>query len=105
LTPTVKHWIPTREYRIVAQYLEKYGNVPANLTVRLSAHMVDTAAPSMGLPTSTVHAANVSSSPFKVLNTIPTGSHVCPAPKQGNQCLDCRACWNPKVANVSYHIH
>lgn len=93
-TPQIKHWIPTREYRIVSQYLEQYGQFPSNLTVRLSAHMVDGKAPNMGLPTSTVHS-----------DARPDGSHVCPAPKQGNKCADCRACWDSKVSNVSYHIH
>ena len=92
-TPDIKHWIPTREYKIVADYRKQYGAFPANLTVRLSAHMVDGAAPNMGLPTSTVHS------------TPNTDSHVCPAPTQGNKCMDCRACWSGDVANVSYHIH
>jgi hypothetical protein len=90
-TPTVTHWLPTREYALVAKYRALYGEFPANLTVRLSAHMVDGAAPSgYGLPTSTV-----------------TTNHdaTCPAPTQGNACGDCRACWNPDVADVSYGLH
>lgn len=93
-TPNIKHWIPTREYKIVADYRKQYGAFPTNLTVRLSAHMVDGAAPKVGLPTSTVHSEQRAD-----------GSHVCPAPTQGNKCGECRACWNGDVANVSYHIH
>ena len=90
-TPNVTHWIPTREYAIVAKYRAIYGEFPSNLTVRLSAHMVDGDAPSgYGLPTATV-----------------TTNHdaTCPAPTQGNACGDCRACWRPDVADVSYGLH
>ena len=31
--------------------------------------------------------------------------YVCPASKQGNQCKECRACWNDKVSEVSYIAH
>lgn len=95
-TPEIKHWLPTREYKIVADYLKEYGSLPANLTVRLSAHMVDGKPAEYGLPTSTVH----SKQRVKGIR-----SHVCPAPKQGNKCMDCRACWDSSVKNVSYHIH
>lgn len=103
-TPDVKHWLPTREYKIVADYMKAGGVIPANLTVRLSAHMVNAAVPAYGLPTSTVHA-ETQSGPFKVLTAVPTGTHSCPSRNQGNKCGDCRACWDPSVANVSYHIH
>jgi len=63
--------------------------------VRLSAHMVDGPTPDIaGLPVSTVHT-----------ELAPEGSHSCPAPTQGNQCGDCRACWAPAVRHVSYHQH
>ena len=91
MTPTIKHWLPTREYKIVADYRAMNGEFPSNLTVRLSAHMIDGTAPDVGLPTSTV-----------------TSSHegaTCAAPSQGGKCLDCRACWNPKVGNVAYAKH
>jgi hypothetical protein len=95
LTPEVTHWLPTREYRMVRDYLRMGGTIPGNLTVRLSAHMVDGPTPDIaGLPVSTVHTAEA-----------PEGSHSCPAPKQDNQCGDCRACWAPAVHRVSYHVH
>jgi hypothetical protein len=103
-TPNVKHWLPTREYKIVEDFMKAGGILPENLVVRMSAHMVNTKAPDYGLPTSTVHADS-QAGPFKVLNSIPAGSHACPAPKQGNQCRDCRACWDSTVPNVSYHKH
>jgi len=29
----------------------------------------------------------------------------CPAPTQNGECGSCRACWNPKVKQVSYKEH
>lgn len=98
LTPAVKHWLPTREYRIVQSYLARYGRFPANLNVRLSAHMIGGHVPTFpklaGLVTvSTVSRAGES------------GGHHCPAPQQGNSCGSCRACWSPDVGHVDYHLH
>ena len=40
--PHITFWLPTREYTIVSDYIEKEGNViPPNLTIRLSALMID----------------------------------------------------------------
>ena len=90
-TPNIRHWLPTREYKIVTDYRKVGGTIPANLTIRLSAHMVDGAPPTgFGLPTSTVSS---------------NGDANCPAPKQGNKCGDCRRCWNPAVQNVAYGLH
>ena len=90
LTPDTQHWLPTKEYKIAMKWL-KANQKPANLTVRLSAHMIDGQAPTgYGLPTSTV---------------VTNGSTTCPAKKQGNQCGDCRACWQPDVQNVAYPAH
>lgn len=91
-TPGTQHWLPTREPRYVKRSRRR---VPRNLTVRVSAPMVDGPAPG-GFPcTSTVHAR---------LEPAP-GSHVCPAPQQGGKCADCRACWDRRVRNVSYLAH
>jgi len=38
-------------------------------------------------------------------STVVTEGATCPAPKQGNACGDCRACWDPKVKNVAYGKH
>jgi len=31
--------------------------------------------------------------------------HDCPSRFQQNKCMDCRACWDKRVKNVSYHKH
>lgn len=95
--PNVRFWLPTREYKIVMDYIKTFGALPANLVVRLSAHMKDSAAPSgYGLPTSTVHTSE---------QLEPAGAKVCYAYRNDNFCGECRACWNPEVANVSYLEH
>ncbi len=92
--PWVNFWVPTREAPMVARFLRKHGAFPSNLTVRISATKVDhTAGQVLGQPTSTVHD-----------KAAPLG-HACPAPDTGGRCDTCRACWSPKVANVSYGIH
>lgn len=98
-TPDVRHWIPTREVRIVRDYLNSGGIIPDNLTVRISAHMVGAGmkrAP-LGLTFSSVtrdNGADVGNDP-----------HVCPSRHQGNSCGDCRACWDPSTPHVSYPVH
>ena len=89
--PTVKFWLPTRERGMVADWQRMHGAFPRNLVVRLSATMVgQSATPLAGVLSSTVGAGE---------------GHACPAYKQGGQCGDCRACWNPSVASVDYPLH
>ena len=90
LTPTVKHWIPTREYAMVKRYV---GEFPENLVVRFSAHMIDGTPPELGFPTSTV------------ISDHKPGPGICPAPEQDGNCGPCRKCWNPKIPNVAYRAH
>ena len=85
LTPSVKHWMPTRE-AWVKRFLPLK---PHNLIIRFSAPMVDQEAPSSWPHTSTVV----------------TSGRTCPAPTQDNECKDCRACWDPSVKNVAYGQH
>jgi len=98
LTPAVSHWLPTREYRILAEFEREGGTYPPNLNVRASAHMVGGKAPSFsGRP---ITLSTVS----RALADYPNAYH-CPAPSQGNSCGDCRACWDRDVPHVDYHIH
>jgi hypothetical protein len=100
-TPNTRHWLPTREYEIVAAYLADYGPLPENLTVRLSAFMIDQPAK---IPRALRDVPNVTTS--EVHTTTPTtNASTCPAPTQGNKCGSCRACWSRDVPTVSYHAH
>ena len=90
--PNCLIWIPTREKAIVKRHAEKYA-IPGNLVIRLSAAMIDGAAPAAA-NTSTVHT-NV----FGVIG------FECTAPANNGECGDCRACWDTDVKNVSYKQH
>jgi len=91
--PEVQFWLPTKEKGIVREFLKETKFSP-NLTVRVSAPMID-AVPRTDL--------TVGSAVFKI--KIPTGAQPCPAPSQGNACVDCRSCWDNTVKLVAYHIH
>jgi hypothetical protein len=90
-TPDCSHWLPTKESKFVKRYLREYGSFPNNLTVRVSSAMVG-GRPVNSLNTSTVHTDS------------PIGFE-CVAPSQGGKCLDCRACWDKSVSNISYKQH
>jgi len=92
--PWCRFWLPTKELATVSQWQAIHGEFPENLTVRLSAYMRDKLPPSaLKLPCSTVTDKQD-----------PIGSP-CPSKAQGNQCLDCRACWSKSVSIVSYGWH
>ena len=88
LTPDTQHWMPTREARFLN--LMDPDIVPKNLIIRMSSHMIDQAPVKFWPWTSTVTSGHDAS---------------CPAPKQGNKCGSCRACWNRSVSSVSYGKH
>ena len=90
LTPHIKYWLATREYKIISKI--KYKDIPKNLVVRASGIKIDGQPPKFWKWTSTVHTKK------------PIGRE-CPAYKQGGECKDCRACWNHKVKQVSYKEH
>ena len=86
-TPSTKHWLPTRESRFLK--LIDPDIIPANLIIRMSSHMID-------------------QPPVKFwpwTSTVSTTGYSCPAKDQGNECGDCRNCWNRKVTNVTYPKH
>ena len=85
LTPGMQHWMPTREAWI-KKHLE---DCPKNLIIRLSMTMIDQAAAGSWPHTSTVV----------------TSGRTCPAPDQGGQCGDCRACWSDDISNIAYGKH
>lgn len=99
LTPNVRHWLPTREYRMVQDYIAQGGEIPANLNVRMSAHMLGGTVPTFPRMAGLVTVSTVS------VTERPEGAHACPAPTQGNECGDCRACWDRGVPLVDYHKH
>jgi len=99
LTPEIQHWLPTREAKIVKDWLAT-NDCPSNLIIRVSATMIGDAPRNvftlrnLATHTSTVHRKGDA-----------VHGHACPASTQGNQCGTCRACWSHSVANVSYPLH
>ena len=95
-TPHTQHWLPTREYKLVLDWLKAGNQIPANLNIRLSAHMVDGPVPDWaydhGLTTSGV-----------------TTDHAlgnCHAQISGSgNCEDCRACWDKTSQHINYIAH
>ena len=85
LTPTKRHWMPTREAWIKDHLRSK----PDNLVIRFSAPMVNQRAPK-SWPNS---------------SEVVTAGATCPAAKQDNECRDCRACWDPAIKVIKYGKH
>lgn len=92
-TPELAHWLPTREIQILMEFVKEGGVIPDNLTVRVSATMIDGPATKAWPTVSHVHQ-----------HEAPKGE-VCPAPLQDNFCGACRKCWDKSVPSVSYHKH
>lgn len=90
-TPQIRHWLPTRELAIVRA---SANPVPDNLTVRVSATMIDGMPPTGWQIASTVHSTKP-----------PSGAWECPARHQDHQCESCRACWSRDIPLVSYPKH
>ena len=84
LTPSKRHWLPTREAWIKNELDRK----PANLVIRFSP-------PMMGQRVDTWPNSSM---------VVDSGAS-CPAPNQGGKCGDCRQCWDPAVKVVSYGKH
>ena len=86
-TPQTRHWMPTREVKFLK--LMDPDVVPKNLIIRISSHMID--------------QGPVKHWPWT--STVVTSGKTCPAAEQGNECKDCRACWDRSVNNVAYGKH
>jgi len=89
-TPETAHWLPTREARFLKDIQPEV--VPKNLKIVLSDHMVDQEKPASWWA-------------FTSGVTTDAAQVTCPAPKQGNECKSCRACWDPSVKRVVYGKH
>ena len=86
LTPSVKHWMPTRE-AWTKPYIDR---APSNLVIRFSGTMIGQAPVKSWANTSTV---------------VTDGSRTCHAPDNGGKCGSCRKCWNKEIKNISYGKH
>ena len=90
--PDILFWLPTKESELVSKFT-KVHKVPDNLIIRVSAVNIDGPPPKWAKNTSTVTMRD------SILG------FECPSKKQGNKCLDCRACWDQDVDNITYLFH
>ena len=105
ITMHTKHWLPTREYGMVKDYVESGLLVPSNMYVRLSGLMVN------GLPPTDL-ARKLNAFPnvegfigvSSVSNEHKESVDNCPAYNQGGKCGECRKCWTTHE-NVTYPLH
>jgi len=86
-TPKIKHWLPTKESRLVRQLKD---SIPINLVVRLSGSMIDGNPPK-----------------FENTSTVTTDkdSATCRSFDNGGKCNTCRMCWDSEIKNISYFKH
>lgn len=94
-TPGTRHWLATRERGIVKAWLAAGNEWPSNLVCRISATYFDETPANKLTPWSSMAHKGTPSA----------AAHNCPAPMQGGNCGDCRACWSPSVSLVTYHAH
>jgi hypothetical protein len=96
-TPHCKHWLPTKEVVLVSQFLKSGKSFPENLTVRVSAPMINQVSHSTVTGQGSIVLTDFSMAPI--------GAIACNAPKQDGKCLECRACWKRDVATIAYLKH
>ncbi len=93
-TPRIKHWLPTQELGMVADYLERGGKVPDNLVIRASSVMMDD------------HHRRAWPYTSSVFTGAPKiDGHNCPSAQQDHKCGAYRACWSDAVPHVNYQAH
>lgn len=93
-TSTIKHWLPTKETKLVKLAINRGLRIPKNLIIRHSVHMIG------AIPTNEL----------KRLNTSTVDANYgfkCPVKSGTETCDDykCRACWQKEVKNVDYRSH
>jgi hypothetical protein len=107
--PNIRFWLPTREYSIIRKAIRENVHIPKNLIVRVSSPMINQKPlkefQNLGLVTSTTHKETSLSETVKYFPSMTADSLQCPASKQDGKCLDCDACYDSKVKNISYLVH
>lgn len=96
-TPDTMHWLPTREYSMIKEYISKYKSLPKNLIIRLSAMYPDKP---VIIPKSLQGISNITASNVHTLQPLGTA---CKASQQNGECKECRLCWSGEI--VSYELH
>jgi len=97
--PEINFWLPSREYAMVKSYPNE---LPENLTIRESAHMVDSYKEvhnKIGSITVTNEAI------FEQMNL--DNAAVCHATRKdsSHKCESCRGCWDKNIKTIVYLLH
>lgn len=101
-TPTIKHWVATREYMDIVKTMTEY--IPSNMIFRLSHTNIDELDEVISLTASVKNVQQsivISSSDIKLTPK----QYTCPSMKTHGMCGDCRACWNSRIEHVAYMLH
>lgn len=98
--PEKKFWIPTLETEKVEEYVKNY-DIPNNIIIRISSKYIGKIDK---LPTSLQNYTNIKRS-VTGSNSKSKNVYHCPALEQGNECGNCRACWNTNNEIINYHYH
>ena len=90
-TPSIKHWLPTKEYKLITKYKKEFKNFPKNLVVRVSAPMLDTKINGYSNTSSIKKDSNMKVN--------------CNAYKNNGKCEECRLCWDKSIKDITYKFH
>ena len=91
--PKINFWLPTKEYTMIKNCTIP---IPDNLAIRVSNPYINAIYPQ---------------GKFELTSSVLTkdkthlAGFLCPAPKQNNACLNCRACWDKSIKDISYNKH
>ena len=82
------NWNKLKDPKVLKEI--KIEEIPKNLIIRMSSHMIDQGPVKAWPWTSTVKTDK---------------QYSCPSSKQGNECGSCRQCWDKTIPNISYGKH
>lgn len=104
-TPQIRYWLPTRELAIVDQYLSTGEVFPENLTVRVSAPMINSPFPLSHPNGLTVERFSLPHSSVFTDEHDPKAGTICRAYQNNGECGECRHCWDKATEHITYLKH
>jgi ribosomal protein L40E len=100
MTPDIKHWLPTKEVKLMKDFVKTGEKLPSNLNVRVSAYMVNGKPVKLkGMTTSVVITKDQMGK---------CGGFDCPVysnPNHGKTCGDCDHCYGKIKRRINYLEH
>ena len=100
MTPTITHWLPTKEVKLMLDFAKTKEKLPRNLTVRVSAFKVNGKTIKIkGMTTSIVITKD------KMGKMPGLDCPVYSDSEHGDKCGDCTACYEKPIKNINYLQH